>query len=184
MLAFHHVQADGLVLDGHEQADGFAGRRGQRRHVRLRFVDQEGRLVKAPGQLHAERPRPVLAFVLGDESPALEQRHLPVEGALRQAGLLGQRGDAERAVVPGQGGQHIQDAIRARPYRRIRHNHSTPSNMSARLSIYGVIPFIFSHVLRIARENPESRAKKNPPTAGFWTGEDPPQAGYGATGLS
>ena len=113
MLAFHHVQADGLVPDRDQQADGLAGRDRQRRHVRLRFMDQEGRLVEAPGQLHAERPRSVFAIVFGDEAPALEQRHLPVQRALRQAGLFGQRRDAERPVMPGQRGQHIQDAIRA-----------------------------------------------------------------------
>ena len=115
MLAFDHVQAHGLVLDGDQQADRFAGRGGQRRHVGLRFVDQERGLVETPGQLHAQRTGPVLAVMLGDETPALEQRHLPVEGALRQAGFLGQRGNAERPIMPGQRGQHVEHAIRARP---------------------------------------------------------------------
>ena len=112
MLAFHHVQADGLVLTATSRpmvspdATASAAMSGC-------ASDQEGRLVEAPGQLHAERPRSVFAIVFGDEAPALEQRHLPVQRALRQAGLFGQRRDAERPVMPGQRGQHIQDAIRA-----------------------------------------------------------------------
>ncbi|KAG1438567.1 hypothetical protein G6F57_019789 [Rhizopus arrhizus] len=80
------------------------------------------------GELDAQRPRAVFAFVLGHESPALEQRHLPVQRALGQAGLLGQRRDRQRAIVPGQRGQHIKDTVCARPYRGFRHQDIAPSN--------------------------------------------------------
>ncbi len=63
----------------------------------------------------------------GDEPPALEQRDLAVQGALRQASLLSQGSDAEGAVMPGQGSQHIQHAVRARPHRLIRFQHLAPN---------------------------------------------------------
>ena len=141
-------------------------------------MDQEGRLVEAPGQLHAERPRSVFAIVFGDEAPALEQRHLPVQRALRQAGLFGQRRDAERPVMPGQRGQHIQDAIRAGADRGVGCQDSSPNELERRLSIYGFDPANYSRKLRITRENPSKYEKsiKGSPARGHGLPRRAPRA--------
>ena len=157
MLAFHHVQADGLVADRDQQADGLAGRDRQRRHVRLRFMDQ--------GRKTGRSPRP--AALSGPYSPSCsatkpqrEQRHLPVQRALRQAGLFGQRRDAEAArhARPAWPAHTGRDPRRRR--QRVGCQDSSPNELERRLSIYGFDPANYSRKLRITRENP-SKYEKN-----------------------
>ena len=159
MLAFHHVQADGLVLTATSRpmvspdATASAAMSGCASWIRKEdwSKPQASCTLSGPGPYSPS---------CSATKPQREQRHLPVQRALRQAGLFGQRRDAERPVMPGQRGQHIQDAIRAGADRGVGCQDSSPNELERRLSIYGFDPANYSRKLRITRENP-SKYEKN-----------------------